>query len=62
MTPRRAFASAPATRPHHQVRQSPVALGLGRAEFSLTVLAYDLKRVLNILSFAALMKAVQSPA
>ena len=29
-----------------------------RAEFSLTVLAYNLKRVLNIVSFAELMKAV----
>ena len=29
-----------------------------RAEFSLTVLAYNLKRVLNILSFEELMKAV----
>lgn len=31
-----------------------------RAEMSLTVLAYNLKRVLNILSLAELMKAVQS--
>jgi len=33
-------------------------LGAVRAEMSLTVLAYNLKRVLNILSFADLMKAV----
>jgi hypothetical protein len=33
-----------------------------RAKMSLTVLAYNLKGVLNIVSFAALMKAVQSPA
>lgn len=31
-----------------------------RAEFSLTVLAYNLKRVLNIVSFAQLMKAVEA--
>lgn len=31
-----------------------------RAEFSLTVLAYNLKRVLNILSFEELMKAVST--
>jgi hypothetical protein len=31
-----------------------------RAEMSLTVLAYNLKRVLNILSMKELMKAVQS--
>ena len=29
-----------------------------RAEMSLTVLAYNLKRVLNIVSYADLMKAV----
>lgn len=33
-----------------------------RAEMSLTVLAYNLKRVLNLLSFADLMKAVAVPA
>ena len=33
-----------------------------RAEMSLTVLAYNLKRVLNILSFPELMKAVTQPA
>lgn len=33
-----------------------------RAEMSLTVLAYNLKRVLNILGMKELMKVVQSPA